>query len=132
LRKAAVRLKRLSAEQQDTTISGACAQAHANGLHVDGCCFAAAYGIRPWTPWIWGILDFRSIRVQNSALRIIKFIPFVKSPFFIEKVESEPKNGYYLRKFYGAFFCKKQNINDEIFYKSHLLSFSHNDIRIIF
>ncbi len=31
--------------------------------HVDGCCLAAAYGIRPWTPWIWGILNFRSIRV---------------------------------------------------------------------
>ncbi len=24
---------------------------------------AAAYCIRLWTPWIWGILDFRSIRV---------------------------------------------------------------------
>ncbi len=32
-------------------------------LAVDGCCEAAAYGIRLWTPWIWGILDFRSIRV---------------------------------------------------------------------
>ncbi len=35
----------------------------AKGSHVDGCCFAAAYGIRPSTPWIWGILNFRSIRV---------------------------------------------------------------------
>jgi len=41
-----------------------CTQAHAKDSHVDGCCFAAAYGIRPWTPWIWGILDFRSIRVK--------------------------------------------------------------------
>ena len=32
------------------------------GLAVGGCCEAAAYGIHPWTPWIWGILDFRSIR----------------------------------------------------------------------
>jgi len=34
-----------SYEQQDTLISGV-----AKGSHVDGCCFAAAYGIRPWTP----------------------------------------------------------------------------------
>jgi hypothetical protein len=48
-----------SREQQDTPISGV-----AKGSHVDGCCFAAAYGIRPWTSWIWDILDFRSIRVS--------------------------------------------------------------------
>lgn len=35
----------------------------AKGSHVGGCCEAAAYGIRIWSPWIWGILDFRSIRV---------------------------------------------------------------------
>ena len=27
--------------------------------------------IRLWTPWIWGILDFRSIRVQVSDEKII-------------------------------------------------------------
>ncbi len=46
-----------------TDLRRLCTQAHAKGSHVDGCCFAAAYGIRPWTPWIWGILNFRSIRV---------------------------------------------------------------------
>ncbi len=35
-------------------------------LAVDGCCEAAANGIRPWTPWIWGILNFRSIRVEDK------------------------------------------------------------------
>ncbi len=49
-----------SYEQQDTPISFV-----AKGSHVDGCCFAAAYGIRPWTPWTWGILSFRSIRVLD-------------------------------------------------------------------
>ena len=38
-------------------------------LAEDGCCEAAAYGIHPWTPWISGILDFRSIRVI-----IIRFV----------------------------------------------------------
>ncbi len=33
------------------------------GLAVGGCCEAAADGIRPWTPWIWGILNFRSNKV---------------------------------------------------------------------
>jgi hypothetical protein len=46
-----------------------CTQEHAKGSHVDGCCFAAAYGIRPWTPWIWGILNFRSIRVIESHIK---------------------------------------------------------------
>ena len=27
-----------------------CTQEHAKDSHVDGCCFAAAYGIRLWTP----------------------------------------------------------------------------------
>jgi len=39
------------------------------GLAVGGCCEAAAYGIRPWTPWIWGILNFRSIRVIESHIK---------------------------------------------------------------
>jgi len=47
-----------SYEQQDTPTSFV-----AKDSHVDGCCFAAAYGIRPWSPWIWGMLNFRSIRV---------------------------------------------------------------------
>ena len=32
--------------------------------------------LRPWTPWIWGILDFRSIRVivlKRMALRSFQF-----------------------------------------------------------
>ena len=44
-------------------ISGACVHKRMPKLAVGGCCEAAANGIRPWTPWIWGILDFRSIRV---------------------------------------------------------------------
>jgi hypothetical protein len=24
--------------------------------------------LRPWSPWIWGILDFRSIRVKTPGL----------------------------------------------------------------
>jgi len=44
-------------------ISGSCVHKSMPKLAVDGCCFAAAYGIRPWAPWICGILNFRSIRV---------------------------------------------------------------------
>ena len=44
-----------------------CHRRMAKGSHVDGCCFAAAYGIRPWMPWIWHILNFRSIRVEHIS-----------------------------------------------------------------
>jgi hypothetical protein len=47
---------------EDTPISGACFSKRMPKLAVGGCCEAAAYGIHPQTPWIWGILDFRSIR----------------------------------------------------------------------
>ncbi len=56
-----------SYEQQDTPISGACVHKRMPKLAVGGCCFAAAHGIRPWTPWIWGVLSFRSIRVLKSV-----------------------------------------------------------------
>jgi hypothetical protein len=46
-------------------------------LAVDVCCFAAEYGIRPWTPWIWGILNFRSIRVEIQVLVPPGKIPFI-------------------------------------------------------
>jgi hypothetical protein len=53
-----------SYEQQDTPSSGACLHKRMPKLAVGGCCGAAAYGIRPWMPWIWGILSFRTIRVR--------------------------------------------------------------------
>ena len=43
----------------DTPISGACEQAHAKAR-------SRLLQLRPWTPWIWGILNFRSIRVKYS------------------------------------------------------------------
>jgi hypothetical protein len=60
-------------QQQDTPISGACVHKRMPKLAVDGCCEAAAYGIRPWTPWIWGILNFRSIRVIYFLLEPIRY-----------------------------------------------------------
>ena len=55
---------------EDTPISGSCVHKRMPKLAVDGCCEAAAYGIRPSTPWIWGFLNFRSIRVKNPASEI--------------------------------------------------------------
>ncbi len=52
-----------SGKADDTPISGACApQARCQGLAVDYG-FPRKAKLRPWTPWVWGILNFRSIRV---------------------------------------------------------------------
>jgi hypothetical protein len=51
----------------DTPISGACVHKRMPKLAVDGCCEAAAYGIRPWTLWIWGTLNFRPLGLKESG-----------------------------------------------------------------
>jgi len=42
------------------------ATAQCQGLAVGGSCFAEADGFRPWTPWIRGILNFRSNGVVHN------------------------------------------------------------------
>jgi len=66
LRKAAVRLKWTFSRTAGYTLSPALVHKRMPKLAVGDCCEAAAYGIRPWTPWIWGILNFRSIRDYYS------------------------------------------------------------------
>ncbi len=52
-----------SYEQQDTPISVACVHKRMPKLACRWLLLRSSIRLRPWTPWIWGILDFRSIRV---------------------------------------------------------------------